>query len=94
MAFYFTNSNLLHQLTTESNYLQTNSNGGEAQINAATQTGPLVVEANLIQQGIGTFWLSVLFYPALIFAMTYALITQLANLIGGATQTSSRLKIL
>ncbi len=94
VAFYFTNTNLLNQLNSEAAYFGQNSAGGEAQLNAASQTGPLVIEANLAEQGMGTFWLSVLFYPALIFAMTYALVTQLAQLIGGATQTSSRFKIL
>ncbi len=94
VAFYFTNTTVINQLNAATSFLARNSAGGEAQINAASLNGPLVTEANIIQQGLGTFWMSVLFYPSLIFAMTYALITQLADFIGGATQTSSRFKIL
>ncbi|MGC8479250.1 MAG: hypothetical protein ACP5M9_01090 [Candidatus Micrarchaeia archaeon] len=94
VAFYFTNTSLLNDLNYATNYLAANSAGGNAQINAASQNSPLVVELNLLEQGMGTFWLSVLFYPILIFGLTYAIIIQLANFIGGATQTSSRLKII
>ncbi|MEM0200864.1 MAG: hypothetical protein QXD23_00465 [Candidatus Micrarchaeaceae archaeon] len=94
VAFYFTNTNLTNQLNSENTFLLLHSSGGNAQINAAYQSSPLVTELNLVQQGMGSFWLSVLFYPVLIFAMVYAIITQLAQFIGGAIQSSSRLKII
>jgi hypothetical protein len=94
VAFYFTNTNLTNQLNSETTFLASHSTGGEAQLNAAYQNSPLVNELNLTQQGMGSFWLSVLFYPLLIFAMTYAIITQLAQFIGGVIQSSSRLRII
>jgi hypothetical protein len=94
VAFYFTNTSLINQFNSQSSFLSTHSSGGDAQLNAAYQTSPLVTELNLAQQGLGSFWVSVLFYPILIFAMTYAIITQLAQFLGGAIKSSSRLKII
>ena len=49
---------------------------------------------NLIGQYLAPFWLMILFYPALIIALTYAFITQLSNFIGQATSTGGRLRVL
>ncbi|MEM3626136.1 MAG: hypothetical protein QW144_01740, partial [Candidatus Micrarchaeaceae archaeon] len=68
--------------------------GTGSQSNAVSPTSPLVLELGNIQSSMGAFWLSVLFYPALIIAMTYAMVTQLANFIGGFAQKSGRLLAL
>jgi hypothetical protein len=60
--------------------------------NSASPSSPLVEEISTASSAMGAFWLSVLFYPALISAMTYAFITQIAELLGGMARTSSRLR--
>ncbi len=60
--------------------------------NSASPTSPLVEQIATAPSALGSFWLSVLFYPALISAMTYAFITQMAELFGGMARTSTRLR--
>jgi len=40
-------------------------------------------EIKTIQEDMGSFWISVIFYPALILALTYFSITTIADLLGG-----------
>ncbi len=47
-----------------------------------------------IQSGMGTFWLGILFYPALILALTYSMIREIAGFIGGSAHVSGKLKMI
>ncbi len=60
--------------------------------NSISPSSPLIEEIGDAPSALGAFWLSIIFYPALISAMTYALITQIAELLGGMARTSSRLR--
>jgi hypothetical protein len=92
VAYTFTSNAILTQLNQENAAL--NRYGGSASIlNSASPTSPLVQTLGNIQQNMGGYWLSVLFYPSLIIAMTYAVITQLSQFIGGMTRFSGRLRL-
>ena len=92
VAYTFTSNAILIQLNQENAAL--NRYGGSASIlNSASPTSPLVQTLGNIQQNMGGYWLSVLFYPSLIIAMTYAVITKLSQFIGGMTRFSGRLRL-
>lgn len=83
VAFFFTQAGVASSLTTASNQLQQFGQGTGAEQNAISATSPLVTTLNNLQGSMGAFWLSVLFYPALIMAITYFAITTIADFIGG-----------
>ena len=92
VAFYFTAPHLITQLNAESALLARYGAGRGAELNALTSTSPLVTNLSSIESTINSFWLLILFYPALISAVTYAFIVQLANFIGGTARMSGRLR--
>lgn len=93
VAFYFTNT-ATQQCTSQGTVdLQNYGNGVGAQTNAITPSSPLVQTLNSIQVCMDSYWLSVLFYPALIMALTYAIILQIAEFIGGMAQLSGRIRV-
>ncbi len=94
VAYYFTNASMQSQLLSATSALSQYGNGPGAQLNAITPQAPLVQQLNLMESGLGAYWMSVLFYPALIFALTYALIVQIAQFLGNMTSMSNKLKIL
>ncbi len=57
-------------------------------------TNPITMSIKNAQNSVGDYWLSVLFFPALISAMTYAFITQIAEILGGMARTSGRLRAI
>lgn len=54
-------------------------------------SSPLVTQIADVKTAMSSFWISVLFFPALNLAITYFSILTIANLIGGMAQTSRRL---
>ncbi len=94
VAYYFTSPSLQSQLLSLTSSLTTYGGGAGVQLNAATPQSPLPQTMNLAQQGLGAYWMSVLFYPVLIFAMTYAMIVQIAQFLGNMTSMSGKLKII
>ena len=94
VAFYFTNTGVLQTLNSASVALQTYGNGSGAQTNGISPTSPLVLAVGSVQSGMGAFWMSVLFYPSLILAVTYESIRILADFIGGAAKTAGLMRRL
>ena len=93
VAYYFTGGTTLSQANYNTAQLQQFGSGTGAITNALNPNSQLVQTLNNIQVSMDAYWLSVLFYPALIMALTYAIIMQIAEFIGGMSQLSSRLKI-
>ncbi|MGI0141312.1 MAG: hypothetical protein ACREBF_01525 [Candidatus Micrarchaeales archaeon] len=83
VAFFFTQAGVATSLTTASNQLNQFGQGVGAEQNAISASSPLITTLNNLQGSMGPFWLSVLFYPALIMAITYFGITTIADFIGG-----------
>ncbi|MCL4553093.1 MAG: hypothetical protein M1305_06040, partial [Candidatus Marsarchaeota archaeon] len=94
IAYYFTNADLQSQVLQSTSSLINYGQGAGAQLNAITPQSPLPLTLNLMTQGLGAYWLSVLFYPVLICAMTYAITVQIAQFLGNMTSMSSKLKII
>lgn len=68
VASYFTNVQLQGQLAYTTSQLQQYGSGSNAVLNGISQQSPLVQSLNQIQNSLGAYWMSVLFYPALIFS--------------------------
>ncbi len=92
VSYYFTNTGLIQTLNTYAQQIGANGQGTEAQTNAASPAAPLVTAVQGLQNAMGSFWLSILFYPALIAAISYESIKIIAEFIGGATRTSGKLR--
>ena len=90
VAFYFTAPHLATQMNNVASLLNRYSVGKGAVNNAVTPTSPLVLTLSGINSSLNSFWLLILFYPALISAVTYAFVVQLANFIGGSARMSGR----
>jgi hypothetical protein len=59
---------------------------------ALTPQSPLTLSLENTQFALNGFWMLILFYPSLIIAVTYSIIEQLANLIGGSYKATGRLR--
>ncbi len=94
VAYYFTNPGLQSQVESATAMLGQYGNGPGAQLNAISPQSGLPQTLGLLQNGLGSYWMAVLFYPVLIFAITYALIIQMANFLGNMTNMSGKLKII
>ncbi|EQD54068.1 conserved hypothetical protein, membrane [mine drainage metagenome] len=92
IAYYFTAPNILQTLSTASVQLNRFGANSGAITNALTPDSPVVLQITSAQSAMSSFWLLILFYPLLIIAVTYAFVTQIASFIGGAAQTSSRMR--
>ncbi|MDE1860428.1 MAG: hypothetical protein KGH72_01795 [Candidatus Micrarchaeota archaeon] len=94
IAYYFTSpvSSTLAASTAVIN--RYNGNTQQIVTDAINPGSPLVSQLTNVQTTFGTFWLSILFFPTLIVALTYAFIIQIAEFIGGMARTSSRLRSL
>jgi hypothetical protein len=95
IAYYYTSSSVITQLNLVQSELNQYGTTGTGSVNAAaTASSPLDATLSQMQSTFGPFWLSILFFPALIIALTYTLITQIAELLGGMAKTSGRLRSL
>jgi len=94
VAYYFTSTNIVTQLSQTDNILNQYTNDQNSLMQAASPSSPLVLTLTQAQSSVGPYWLSVLFFPALILAMTYMVIAQLAEILGGYGKTSSKLRSL
>lgn len=92
LAYYFTTPNLLSSMQLTATQLTRFGSGTGAETNGLTSTSPLPTLLQSVNSEMSSFWLLILFYPALIVAVTYAFITQVASFIGGASYTGSRLR--
>lgn len=93
IAYYFTSTTIQTQVSYNTVSLQRYGSGVGAQSNALGPSSPLVQTLNSIQAGMDSYWLSVLFYPSLIMALTYAVILQIADFIGGMATLSGKLRV-
>ncbi len=94
VAYYATNTSQLQMLNSAAASIQANGSGVLAETNALSPTAPLVVEMSNLESSMGGFFLSILFYPALILAICYTAMTTIANFIGGAARSSGKLKLV
>lgn len=92
IAFFYTSQGPIEALSQISASLNRYGSGSGAITNAVSPTSPLVEDLENTKSVMSGYWLSVLFFPGLITAITYAFIVQIANLIGGMGQTSSRFR--
>jgi hypothetical protein len=92
VAYYFTSTGPISTLNSVSAAIHRYGSGSAGITNAGSPGSPLVLALDNAKKVLGSYWLSVLFFPALIIALTYALITQMAELIGGMARTSGRLR--
>lgn len=58
-----------------------------------SQSSPLVQQLSGVKSSLNGFWLMIFFYPALIIAITYTMIREIANFVGRAAQVSGRLRV-
>jgi len=94
VAYFFTNTTVLSSLDSETAAINAYGGGANSQANAISPTSPLVETLGNIQSSMGAFWLSVLFYPALITAATYMAVVTLAEFIGGFAHKTSKVALL
>ncbi|MGC8628673.1 MAG: hypothetical protein ACP5T4_00475 [Candidatus Micrarchaeia archaeon] len=92
IAFYFTNSTALSLLYNSAEEVSKYSAGSGVELNAISPTSPLVLTIQGIEQGMGAYWMSLLFYPSLIIAIVYESIVIIADFIGGFAKTSALLR--
>ncbi|MGC8547547.1 MAG: hypothetical protein ACP5MC_00905 [Candidatus Micrarchaeia archaeon] len=94
IAFYFTSTSVLATINTETQEIVSNSQGTGVEQNAISPTSPLVTAVQGIGSTMGTYWIGLLFYPALIIAITYESIMVMADFIGGFAKTSGLLRAI
>ena len=92
IAYYFTSPSLLANLAASQAQLTRWGTGTGALQNSLSPSSPLPGALADVQSAMSSFWLLVLFYPALIIAVTYAFITQVANFIGSAPRVGGKMR--
>ncbi|MDE1869464.1 MAG: hypothetical protein KGH71_00565 [Candidatus Micrarchaeota archaeon] len=90
VAFYFTQQGVGSSLTTATAQITQYSQGVGAEQNSLTPSSPLVTTIQGIQSSMGAYWLAVLFYPAMIMALTYFSIITIADFVGGFAKGSGK----
>jgi len=85
IAFFFTFQGTMQAFIAATAKLNNIAQGSNAITNGALPNGQNSIpqEIKTIQEMMGSFWISVIFYPALILALTYFSITTIADLLGG-----------
>ncbi|MEM3791320.1 MAG: hypothetical protein QXL16_01150 [Candidatus Micrarchaeaceae archaeon] len=80
IAFSITNRQFLSEFEQASSQLQYYGQGSAAEQNAGSTLASVVQE---LQYSMGGFFLDILFFPAVIFGITYAFIVTISDFIGG-----------
>ncbi|MDE1827825.1 MAG: hypothetical protein KGH65_01555 [Candidatus Micrarchaeota archaeon] len=88
VAFYFTQGGVATSLAQATQQLSQFGSGTGAEQNAISASSPLVGTLHDIQSSMGAYWLSILFYPALIMAITYFAVITISDFIGGFAHSS------
>ncbi len=91
VAYYFTAPQLMSQLSAES-LLLNRFDTSSVQLSSINPSNPEIGVLSEINTSMQSFWLLILFYPALIISVTYAFVVQVANFIGGASQMGGRIR--
>jgi hypothetical protein len=94
VAYYFTSTSVIGQLDAASQALTVHGQGTLAQTNAASPSSPLVTDVKGLESSMGAFFLAVMVYPALILAITYVAMREIAEFIGGVSKMSGKLKMI
>ncbi|MGC8675948.1 MAG: hypothetical protein ACP5T3_00315 [Candidatus Micrarchaeia archaeon] len=94
VAFYFTSSSALASVYSGAQAIAANGQGSSSITNAISPTSPLVLAIKNIQSGMGAYWMSILFYPALIIAIVYESIMVIGEFIGGFAKSSGLLRAI
>ncbi|MGC8629086.1 MAG: hypothetical protein ACP5T4_02650 [Candidatus Micrarchaeia archaeon] len=92
IAFYFTSASALSIINSQTQQIIADSQGTGIEQNAMGPTSSLVLMVHNLASSMGTYWLSLLFYPALIIAITYESIIEIAQFIGGAAKRTAMLR--
>lgn len=94
VAYSLTNVSVTQQLQSATQAIVANGQGTQAQTNAVSASSPLVADVSSLQSDIGAYFISVLFFPALILAISYTSMTIIAEFIGGVAKTSKKMGLL
>ena len=94
IAYYFTNVGIIQSLAASSASIIANSAGTQSQTNAASANAPLVTAVTGLQSSMGSYFLSIFFYPALILTITYFAMTTVAEFVGGVSKTTKRMGLI
>lgn len=94
VAYYYTSNSITTQLALANSAVARYGNNAQFIQNAATPQAPLALAVSQMSSSFSAYWMSILFFPALIIAVTYSVIMQVAELLGGMSKSSSRLRAL
>jgi hypothetical protein len=94
VAYYYTSNNIVAQLTLTNGIISRYGQNANFVQDASSAQAPLALAVGQIDTSFSSYWLSILFFPALIIAVTYSMVTQIAEVIGGMSKGSSRLRAL
>lgn len=94
VAYYFTSVSIASALGQAQSITNAYGVGPNSLYAASTPGSPLQNAITYYQSAISPYWMSILFFPALILTMTYMMITQMAEILGGMGKTSSKLRAL
>ncbi len=83
VAFYFTVPSVLASMQAATFQVTRFSTNPAAASQALTAQSPLALQLNNVRSSLDGFWLLILFYPALIIAMTYTVIQEISRFLGG-----------
>jgi hypothetical protein len=61
---------------------------GGVDVSSLSASSPVVTQIQTATAALSSFWMLIFFYPLFITATTYAFVTQVAQLIGGAASTT------
>jgi hypothetical protein len=86
VAFYFTAPGVAQTLQIAASQSSRFANGVD--VSSLSTTSPVVTQMQSTQSALSSFWLLIFFYPLFITATTYAFVTQVAQLIGGAASST------
>jgi len=89
VAYYFTTPTVQRDMSSAT--LQVVSMNPDPQL-AISSTSPLAVQLQSVKTSLNGFWLMIFFYPALIIAITYAAIREIASFIGRAQSMGGRIR--
>ena len=93
VVYYFTAPGVQRQLAGATSQLSRYSTNPQAATSTVSSTNPLVVTLQSVNSAISSFWLLILFYPALISAVTYAFVVEVSKFVGGSVATDAMRRV-
>ncbi len=93
IAFYLTSPSVQSSMSASAAQMNRfGSDASSAAANAAGPDSPLAMQLQNVQANMSSFWLLVLFYPALIIGMVYATIAQFSSFLGGTYGNANKIR--